>query len=193
MGDAKFAPVKDRPTGPVKVFDESEALKSSNTWEFLIFEQIRAIRFIQNSLFSEPRMTKFFILNLVSSMNHLESMLYDRINPNYEANTEDWMEYQRKKPAIFKNLHKNVDKLRTMVAADEYTQFQLVASIEIWFRAMDKYLNSIKRISPTMYEMHVPDILTANLEQMEEFPVSPHTGAPDPNLLESFVEGGDSD
>jgi len=193
MSDVKFAPVKERPTGPIKTYDETEALKSSNTWEFLIFEQIRAIRFIQHSLFSEPRLTKFYILNLLSSMNHLESMLYDRINPNYEANTEEWMEYQRKKPAIFKNMHKNMDKVRSMIAADEFTQFQLVAMVEIWFRAMDKYLSSIKRISPTVYEMRVPDALTANLEQMEEIPVSPHTGTPDPTILESYVEGGDND
>lgn len=186
-------PVKERPTGPIKTYDETDALKSSNTWEFLIFEQIRAIRFIQHSLFSEPRLARFYILNLLTSMNHLESMLYDRINPNYEANTDDWMEYQKRKPSIFKNMHKNVDRLRSMINSDEYTQFQLVATVEIWFRAMDKYLNSIKRISPTMYEMKVPDAMTANLEQIDEYPVSPHTGAPDPTILESYVEGGDND
>ena len=120
MAESKFMPVKERPTGPIKTYDETEALKSSNTWEFLIFEQIRAIRFIQHSLFSEPRLTKFFILNLLTSMNHLESMLYDRINPNYEANTDDWMEYQKRKPAIFKNMHKNVDRLRIMIVSDEF-------------------------------------------------------------------------
>lgn len=193
MGDKRFAPVKERPSGPIKTYDESEVLKSSNTWEFLIFEQLRALRFIQQSLFSEPRNVRFHILNLLTSMNHLESMLYDRINPNYESNTDVWMEYQRHKPALFKNMHKNMDKIAGMINSNEMTQFQLVASVEIWFRAMDKYLNSIKRISPTVYEMKVPDVLTANLEGAEETPASPGVNSPEPDMIEDYGGGGDND
>ena len=188
----KFAPIKERPLGPIKTYDETEVLKSSNTWEFLIFEQLRALRFIQQSLFSEPRNVRFHILNLLTSMNHLESMLYDRINPNYEGNTDVWIEYQRRKPVVFKNMHKNLNSIKDMINSDEMTQFQLVALTEIWFRALDKSLNSIKRISPTMYEMQVPDALTANLEQMEENPISPNVAGPSPDLRE-FVNEGDND
>jgi hypothetical protein len=178
--------------GPIKTYDETEVLKSSNTWEFLIFEQLRALRFIQQTLFSEPRNVRFHILNLLTSMNHLESMLYDRINPNYEGNTDIWMEYQRRKPSIFKNMHKNLDKIRGIINSDEMSQFQLVASVEIWFRALDKSLNSIKRISPTVYEMKLPDAMSANFEQAEEAPVNPDIGSPVPNL-EKYIEGGDND
>lgn len=192
MAESKFAPIKERPMGPIKTYDETEVLKSSNTWEFLIFEQLRALRFIQQTLFSEPRNVRFHILNLLTSMNHLESMLYDRINPNYEGNTDIWMEYQRRKPSIFKNMHKNLDKIRGIINSDEMSQFQLVASVEIWFRALDKSLNSIKRISPTVYEMKLPDAMSANFEQAEEAPVNPDIGSPVPNL-EKYIEGGDND
>jgi hypothetical protein len=193
MASKRFAPVKELPTGPIKTYDETDVLKSSNTWEFLIFEQLRAIRFIQHSLFSEPRHVRFHILNLLTSMNHLESMIYDRINPNYESNTEVWMEYQKRKPNIFKNMHKNMDRISSMINANESTQFQLVALAEIWFRALDKYLGSIKRISPTVYEMKVPDLLTSNLEDVEEQPVSPNVGAPSPEIIEDYVSRGDND
>lgn len=192
MAESKFAPIKERPMGPVKTYDETEVLKSSNTWEFLIFEQLRALRFIQQTLFSEPRNVRFHILNLLTSMNHLESMLYDRLNPNYEGNTDVWMEYQRKKPNLFKNMHKNLDKISGMINSNEVTQFQLVAEIELWFRALDKSLNSIKRISPTVYEMKLPDTMSANFEQVEEVPVTPEIGSPVPNL-EKYIEGGDND
>ena len=193
MSSGKYSPVKERPSGPIKTYDESEVLKSSNTWEFLIFEQLRALRFIQQSLFSEPRNVRFHILNLLTSMNHLESMLYDRINPNYESNTDIWMEYQRHKPAIFKNMHKNMDRISGMINANEMTQFQLVASVEIWFRSMDKYLNSIKRISPTVYEMSVPDALTSNLEGADESPASPDIDSPDISMNENYSDRGDND
>lgn len=191
-GGTKFSPVKERPTGPIKTFDETDVLKSSNTWEFLIFEQLRAIRFIQQNLFSEPRNVRFHILNLLASMNHLESMLYDRVNPNYESNTDVWMEYQRRKPNIFKNMHKDLTRVSSMINSNEVEQFRLVSYIEIWFRAMDRSLSSIKRISPTVYEMQVPNALTSNLDATES-PVSPDVGAPDPSTLEKFVEGGDND
>jgi len=126
-------------------------------------------------------------------MNHLETMLYDRINPNYEGNTDVWLEYQRHKPSIFKNMHKNMDRISGMINANEMTQFQLVAMVEIWFRSLDKYLNSIKRISPTMYEMKVPDVLTANLEGAEENPVSPTIDSPDPYISENYNDRGDND
>jgi len=192
LSESKFAPIKERPMGPIKTYDETEVLKSSNTWEFLIFEQLRALRFIQQTLFSEPRNVRFHILNLLTSMNHLESMLYDRINPNYEGNTDIWIEYQRRKPAIFKNMHKNLDRIRGIINSDEMSQFQLVASVEIWFRALDKSLNSIKRISPTVYEMKLPDAMSANFEQVEEAPVNPDISSPEPNL-EKYIEGGDND
>lgn len=188
-----YAPIKERPSGPIKTYDESEVLKSSNTWEFLIFEQLRALRFIQQSLFSEPRNVRFHILNLLTSMNHLESMLYDRINPNYESNTDIWMEYQRHKPALFKNMHKNMDRISGMINSNEMTQFQLVASVEIWFRSMDKYLNSIKRISPTVYEMQVPDALTSNLEGADEVPATPDLDSPDATITENYSDRGDND
>lgn len=192
MAESRYAPIKERPMGPIKTYDETEVLKSSNTWEFLIFEQLRAIRFIQQTLFSEPRNVRFHILNLLTSMNHLESMLYDRLNPNYEGNTDTWIEYQRRKPALFKNMHKNLDKISGMINSNEVTQFQLVAETEIWFRALDKSLNSIKRISPTVYEMKLPDSMSANFDQVEEAPVSPDIGSPEPNL-EKYIEGGDND
>jgi len=193
MGQGKYASVKDRPAGPVKTYDESEILKSSNTWEFLIFEQLRAIRFIQQSLFSEPRHVRFHILNLLTSMNHLESMLYDRINPNYEGNTDVWVDYQNHKPKIFKNMYKDMDKISGLINSNEMTQFQLVASVETWFRAMDKYLNSIKRISPTLYEMSVPDVLTADLNEAIETPASPGVKSPNLSLKEDYSGGGDND
>jgi hypothetical protein len=192
MTEARYAPVKERPLGPIKTYDETEVLKSSNTWEFLIFEQLRAVRFIQQNLFSEPRNVRFHILNLLSSMNHLESMLYDRINPNYEGNTDTWFEYQRRKPSIFKNMHKNMDRISTMINSNELTQFQLAAEAEIWFRALDKSLNSIKRISPTVYEMKLPDTMDTNFEQIEESPVGPDVSAPVPNL-DTLNERGDND
>jgi len=193
MGTSKFMPVKERPLGPIKTYDETDALKSSNTWEFLIFEQIRAIRFIQQSLFSEPRNVRFHILNLLTSMNHLETMLYDRINPNYESNTAEWLEYQKRKPDIFKNMHKNMDRIKGMINSDETTQFQLVASVEIWFRAMDRFLNSIKRISPTVYEMKIPDAFTSAFDGVQDNPISPEQTAPDPQILEKYIESGDND
>jgi len=192
LAESKYAPIKEKPLGPIKTYDETEVLKSSNTWEFLIFEQLRALRFIQQTLFSEPRNVRFHILNLLTSMNHLESMLYDRINPNYEGNTDIWNEYQRRKPSLFKNMHKNLDSIKSMINSDEMTQFQLVASVEIWFRALDKSLNSIKRISPTVYEMKLPDAMSANFDQVEEAPVNPSIGSPVPNL-EKYIEGGDND
>jgi hypothetical protein len=191
--NSRFVPLKERPSGPIKTYDETEVLKSSNTWEFLIFEQLRALRFIQQSLFSEPRNVRFHILNLLTSMNHLESMLYDRLNPNYESNTEVWIDYQRRKPALFKNMHKSMERISSMINSNEMVQFQLVASTEVWFRALDKSLNSIKRISPTMYEMQVPNVLTANLESMDETPVTPGVGEPDMNVLEKYVDPGDND
>jgi len=193
MGQGKYAAVKDRPSGPVTTYDESDILKSSNTWEFLIFEQLRALRFIQQSLFSEPRNVRFHILNLLTCMNHLESMLYDRINPNYEGNTDVWTNYQTHKPTLFKNMHKNMDRIGGLINSNEMTQFQLVASVEIWFRAMDKYLNSIKRISPTMYEMEVPNVLTADLEGGVESPGGPGINSPSPSIKENFNDRGDSD
>jgi len=193
LSSGKYSPVKERPAGPIKTYDESEVLKSSNTWEFLIFEQLRALRFIQQGLFSEPRNVRFHILNLLTSMNHLESMLYDRINPNYESNTDIWMEYQRHKPAIFKNMHKNMDRIGGMINSNELTQFQLVASVEIWFRSMDKYLNSIKRISPTVYEMQVPDALTSNLEGADEVPAAPDVDSPEVSMNENYSDRGDND
>jgi len=193
MPKGKYASIKDRPAGPVKTYDESEILKSSNTWEFLIFEQLRAMRFIQQSLFSEPRNVRFHILNLLTSMNHLESMLYDRINPNYEGNTDVWVYYQQHKPLIFKNMHRDMGKISEMINSNESTQFQLVAMVEIWFRAMDKYLNSIKRISPTLYEMTVPDVLTADLSNAVETPASPGVSTPDPSFKENYNDGGTSD
>jgi hypothetical protein len=192
MAGSKFAPIQERPLGPIKTFDETEILKSSNTWEFLIFEQLRALRFIQQGLFSEPRNVRFHILNLLTSMNHLESMLYDRVNPNYEGNTDVWLDYQRRKPSIFKNMHKEMEQIKTMINSDESTQFQLVCLVEIWFRALDKSLNSIKRISPTVYEMQVPDVLTSNLEQAAEEPISPDISGPEPNLNE-YVREADHD
>jgi hypothetical protein len=189
----KYASVKDRPSGPIKTYDESEILKSSNTWEFLIFEQLRALRFIQQSLFSEPRHVRFHILNLLTSMNHLESMLYDRINPNYEGNTDVWVAYQSHKPSLFKNMHKDMSKIGELINSNEMTQFQLVATIEIWFRAMDKYLNSIKRISPTVYEMAVPDVLTADLDNAIETPENPNVESPNPSFNPSYNDRGDND
>jgi len=56
-----------------------------------------------------------------------------------------------------------------------------------------KYLNSIKRISPTLYEMSVPDVLTTDLNQAVEIPVSPSVNSPGPNLRENYNNRGDSD
>jgi len=193
MAQGKYAAVKDRLAGPIKTYDESDILKSSNTWEFLIFEQLRALRFIQQSLFSEPRHVRFHILNLLTCMNHLESMLYDRINPNYEGNTDVWVSYQQHKPALFKNMNKSMDKIGELINSNEMTQFQIVATVEIWFRAMDKYLNSIKRISPTLYEMSVPDVLTADLNSAVEDPTSVGLKSPNPHIKENYRDGGDSD
>jgi len=120
-------------------------------------------------------------------------MLYDRINPNYEGNTDVWVNYQTHKPTLFKNMHKNMDRIGGLINSNEMTQFQLVASVEIWFRAMDKYLNSIKRISPTMYEMEVPNVLTADLEGGVEFPGGPGINSPSPNITENYNDRGDSD
>ena len=190
---SKFAPIKERPTGPIRTYDETDVLKSSNTWEFLIFEQLRAIRFIQQDLFSEPRNVRFHILNLLTSMNHLESMLYDRINPNYESNTDVWIEYQQRKPNLFKNMHKQLDKISGMINANEIEQFRLVASVEIWFRALDRSLSSIKRISPTVYEMQIPNVMTSNLEGVEDSGIKPGVSIPDPYIVEKYTDGGDND
>jgi len=190
MPEKKFVPLKERPTGPVRTFDETEILKSSNTWEFPIFEQLRAIRFIQQGLFSEPKNVKFHLLNLLVSLNHLETMLYDRINPSYDKDNESWKDYQKRKPNMFKNMHMNTDRISEYINSNELEQFKLMINAEIWLRALDKYLNSIKRISPTVFEMKVPDAMTAQFADEPDEPVSSGMGKPAPKFVEGFLDNG---
>jgi len=152
-----FAAVKETPTAPVKTYEESDILKSSNTWEFLIFEQIRAIRFIQHSVFSEPRTAKFHILNLIVSLSHLESMLFYRINPSRDRASDDWKKYIVRKPELFRRMTHEISEIKNMANADEFTQLQLVMLAEEWFTLLDKYLSGIKRIDAVSFEMKVPD------------------------------------
>jgi len=86
-----------------------------------------------------------------------------------------------------------MDKISNLINSNEMTQFQLVAAVETWFRSMDKYLNSIKRISPTLYEMSVPDVLTADLNEAVEMPASPGVNSPDPSIREDYNGRGDND
>lgn len=146
---------------PIKTYDESDVMKSSNTWDFLIFEQIRSIRFIGQSLWEDPRSAKFKLLNLIMATNHLESLLYDKINPNYQNNTKEWNEYMMKKPLMFKDISNpsNTAAIIERINGGMDEQLQIALQQEIWFRALDKALNSIKRISPTMFEMKVPDYM----------------------------------
>jgi len=152
-----FAAVKETPTAPVKTYEESDILKSSNTWEFLIFEQIRAIRFIQHSVFSEPRTAKFHILNLIVSLSHLESMLFYRINPSRDRTSDDWKKYIIRKPELFRRMTHEIAEIKNMANADEFTQLQLVMLAEEWFTLLDKYLSGIKRIDAVSFEMKIPD------------------------------------
>jgi len=152
-----FAAVKETPTAPVKTYEESDILKSSNTWEFLIFEQIRAIRFIQHSVFSEPRTAKFHILNLIVSLSHLESMLFYRINPSRDRTSDDWKKYIIRKPELFRRMTHEISEIKNMANADEFTQLQLVMLAEEWFTLLDKYLSGIKRIDAVSFEMKIPD------------------------------------
>lgn len=173
-----FSAVKETPTGPVKTFEESDILKSSNTWEFLIFEQIRAIRFIQHSVFSEPRTAKFHILNLIVSLSHLESMLFYRINPSRDRTSKDWKEYNSRKPEMFRNMAHDISEIKNMANSDEFTQLQLVMIAEEWFTLLDKYLSGIKRIDAVAFEMKLPDhydsVFDSEMEQPSQG-VSPLT------------------
>jgi len=184
----KFAAMKERPTGPVKTFEESDILRSSNTWEFLIFEQIRAVRFIQHSIFSEPKNSKFHILNLIVALNHLESMLYYKINPGRDETSPDWKEYIRRKPIMFKSLSTSIEDIRGMANSDEFTKLQLVAYAEKWFILLDRYLSGIKRIDAVAYEMKVPDHFTATFEDAPEPDASPDVS---PVTEDNESEGGD--
>ena len=169
----KFAALKERPTGPVKTFEESDILRSSNTWEFLIFEQIRAIRFIQHSIFSEPKNSKFHILNLIVALNHLESMLFYKINPSRDETHPSWKEYVRRKPVMFKSIHTSVEEIRGMANSDEFTKLQLVAYAEKWFILLDRYLSGIKRIDAVAYEMKMPDHFSATFEDAPDHDANP--------------------
>lgn len=174
-----FSAIKETPTGPVRTFEETDILKSSNTWEFLIFEQIRAIRFIQHSIFSEPRTAKFHILNLVVSLSHLESMLYYRINPSRDKTSNDWKEYIARKPEMFKDLTKDITGIKNMANSDEFTQLQLVMIAEEWFTLLDKYLSGIKRIDAVSFEMKLPDhydsVFEADINESPNPGISPIT------------------
>jgi len=169
----KFAAMREKPTGPIKTFEESDILRSSNTWEFLIFEQIRAVRFIQHSIFSEPQNSKFHILNLIVTLNHLESMLFYKINPSRDETHPNWKEYIRRKPSMFKSIHTSVEEIRGMANSDEFTKLQLVAYAEKWFILLDRYLSGIKRIDAVAYEMKTPDHFSATFEDAPDFDVSP--------------------
>jgi len=174
-----FAAVKETPTAPVKTYEESDILKSSNTWEFLIFEQIRAIRFIQHSVFSEPRTAKFHILNLIVSLSHLESMLFYRINPSRDRTSDDWKKYIIRKPELFRRMTHEISEIKNMANADEFTQLQLVMLAEEWFTLLDKYLSGIKRIDAVAFEMKVPDhfdtVFDTEVDQPSQS-ISPLTG-----------------
>jgi hypothetical protein len=54
-------------------------------------------------------------------------------------------------------------------------------------------LNSIKRISPTVFEMKVPDALTAQFDYEPDNPVGPDQKRPDASIAENFLDDGDND
>jgi hypothetical protein len=144
---------------PVKVFSETDIFRSSYTWEFLTFEQMRSIRFIQGSIFEDPRQAKFKILSLIVTVNHLETLLYDKINPKRERGNAYHIAYMKTKPDIFKNLDtaNATQKLQQQLNGGEFFQLQLVMMIEEWVRALDYYMASMKKIATTSFEMAVPD------------------------------------
>ena len=142
---------------PINILDEGEFLKDSNTWEFLTFEQMRAIRFIQTELFSDPVKAKTMILNLISSANHLETLLIDRINPSREEDSKEWQDYLNRKPVEFWALDKDVSGLGKMFNSDSLTQLKLVAKVEIWLRAMERYEGFIKKAEMTSFDYIKPD------------------------------------
>jgi len=162
-----MAPVSESATSPVKTFDETEVIQSSNTWEFLLFEQIRTIRMLQTGIFSVPREARFKILDLIVAMNHLESMMYDRINPTRDGLHKNWKDYQMRKPDMFKNLHedRSMGHIRELINSNEFDQLKILALLEKWFTALDKYMVMLKKVAPTSFEMEVPDIGDIDLPQ----------------------------
>lgn len=158
-------PIREVATGPVKTFDETDVIQSSNTWEFLLFEQIRSIRLMQTGIFAEPRMVRFKILDLIVAMNHLESLMYDRINPTRDGTNWRWKEFQARKPDIFKRIESNNETIRNLVNSNEFDQLKLIMLIEKWFIALDKYMTALKKIEPTSFEMQTPTPDTIDLPQ----------------------------
>jgi len=162
--------VRDTPTGPVKTFDETDVIQSSNTWEFLLFEQIRSIRLQQQNIFAEPRMVRFKILDLIVNVNHLESLMYDRINPTRDGTNWRWKEFMTRKPDIFKRLDFNNDTIRNLVNSNEFDQLKLIVMIEKWFIALDKYMTALKKVEPTSFEMEMPNPDTVDLQSAQTPP-----------------------
>jgi len=161
----RHTPVKENPMGPVKTFDETDVIQSSNTWEFLLFEQIRSIRLMQTNIFAEPRMVRFKILDLIVCVNHLESLMYDRINPTRDGTNWRWKEFQSRKPDIFKKLDFNNDVIRNLVNSNEFDQLKLIVMIEKWFIALDKYMTALKKVEVTSFEMEMPDPDSVDIQQ----------------------------
>ena len=143
---------------PIKTYDETEVLKSSNTWEFLIFKNLDNLRMLNNTLFLDPPHTKHNLITLVIAMNHLESMLKDKIDPNYKQNTPEYIEFQKLKPNLFKNLDRLAvsQEINDLANGGIVSQMQLAAKLELWFQAFDRALNNIKRINPTVFTMMQP-------------------------------------
>ena len=143
-------------SAPVKVYKETDIFKSSNTWEFLIFEQLRTLRNIEYNVFRVPNEVQFHLMSLILCLIHLESLLYDKIDPLRNGTSESYLRYLQKKPVIFKSLDTNVDGVRALIRKDEMTQLMLVAKIEKWFLALDEYMGGIKRIQSESFDMELP-------------------------------------
>jgi hypothetical protein len=141
---------------PVRVIPETEIVKSSNTWEFLQFEQLRGIRFIQLGIFTEMDMARYKILNLILAVNHLETLCIDKLDPSRDYQSKEWLGYQARKPDLFKDFESDqkLSKIRHMAMGDEINQLKLCAIIEKWIVALDRYLQSMKKIDVESFQMY---------------------------------------
>lgn len=121
---------------PLKTYAETDILKDSDIWDYLIYLQLNRINFLSTTIFDTDKLARNVLLNLISSCDQLEFLCWEKINQNEDKKNE----YLANKPKEFKNIELGNTQLDPYINGDPLKQLQLKMKISLWLKCFDKYL-----------------------------------------------------
>jgi hypothetical protein len=139
---------------PIRAYAPNEMIKDSDSWEFLQYLQLNRINFLTTKIFTDRNNIDTELLNLISSIDHLEFLCIDKLNLNDNSNPEIKKKFLERKPAIFMDMDKRIHPdLIKLLNGDTTKKLQLKVLCTEWLKALNPALNSMKKIKRASFLM----------------------------------------